>query len=314
MAIPPPDPIYLFRSDMGSIHSILFQITPNVEFLHAGTAKGNVHIWDLNINRELSFIKSGQECCLSLQSLDNDDLFVQHKCGLIKAYKRTESHWNQYKSIETDFYHYCRFQTLSQNQLLVPLKESKVGILSTRTFSMELELNSSNFKNLGEVMVIKPLKDEKLVLIGYECGKLILWDIRQKKTLNYLTTEQCPMALDFDTTLMKGIIGGPSNQLQVFTLSENHLLCDKTKITLKNSGTSVITIRPDAKIVAVGGWDSRIRIFSWKTLKALAVLSQHRDTVQDIVYSSDTVKMYDDKCIMATAAKDGYIALWDIYN
>ncbi|XP_078033970.1 guanine nucleotide-binding protein subunit beta-like protein 1 [Augochlora pura] len=313
MALLPPDPIYLFRSDMGSIHSILFQITPHVELLYAGTGKGNVHIWNLETNRQLSQIRSGQESCLSLQSLDGENLFVQHKCGLINAYKRTESNWNKYKSIDIDFYHYCRFQTFSQNELFVPLKESKVGILSTNTFSMELELSPPNIEKLGEVMVIKPLNNQQLVLVGYECGKLNLWDLRQRKILNYLVTEPCPMALDFDTTLMKGIISGPSDQLQVFTLSENHILCDKTKIKLTNPGTSVITIRPDNKIVAIGGWDSRIRIYSWKNLKPLAVLDQHRDTVQDIAYSWVKVRTYD-KSIMATAAKDGYIALWNIYN
>lgn len=313
MALLPPDPIYLFRSNMGSIHSILFEVTKDVELLYAGTADGNVHIWNLYTLRELSQINSGKESCLSLQNLDEGNLFVQHKCGLINAYKRTESHWKKYKSIDIDFYHYCRFKTFSQNELLVPLKESKVGILCTNTFSMELELSPPNAENLGEVMAIKPFKHDNLVLVGYECGKLILWDVRQKKILSNLVTEPCPMALDFDTTLMKGIVAGPSDQLQVFTLSKDHVFCDKTKIELKNPGTSVITIRSDAKIVAIGGWDNSVRIYSWKNLRPLAVLNQHRDTVQDIAYSSDIIKTYD-KHVMATAAKDGYVALWSIYN
>lgn len=64
-------------------------------------------------------------------------------------------------------------------------------------------------------MFIKPLKNERLVLVGYEGGKLFLWDLRQRSILSSLTIETCPMALDFDSVLMKGIIGGPSNQLQV---------------------------------------------------------------------------------------------------
>lgn len=66
-------------------------------------------------------------------------------------------------------------------------------------------------------MVIKPLRNEKLVLVGYEGGKLILWDIRNKSSLSSLAIESCPMSLDFDTVLMKGIIGGPSDQIQVIT-------------------------------------------------------------------------------------------------
>ncbi|CAK9822053.1 Guanine nucleotide-binding protein subunit beta-like protein 1 [Anthophora retusa] len=313
MALNTPDPKYLFRGDMRSVHCILFEVTSNVEHLYAGTATGSIHIWDLNMNRELHRIASETDCCLSLQCLNNDNLLVQHKCSLMKVYKKTESQWIAYKCFNIDFNHYCRFQ-VSGNEIFVPLKDSTVGMLSPNTFNIELKLNSSKFENLGEVMVIKPLKNEKLVLAGYEGGKLILWDIRQKSILSSLIIETCPMALDFDTTLMKGIIGGPSDKIQIFTLSVNNLLHDKSKIPMKNPGTSAISIRPDAKIVAVGGWDSRVRIFSWKSLKPLAVLDQHKDTVQDITYSTKRLKTYDDKCIMATAAKDGYVALWDIYN
>ncbi|XP_076749889.1 guanine nucleotide-binding protein subunit beta-like protein 1 isoform X1 [Xylocopa sonorina] len=314
MATPAPDPRYLLRGDMGCIHCVLFQITPNIEHLYAGTTKGNIHIWDLNTNRELDRIASGQDSCLSLLSLNIDHLLAQHKCGLINMYKKTESQWIVHKSVNIDFYHYCRIQRLSESEVIVPLKESTIGILSANTFNVELKLSTSNLKNLGEVMVIKPLQNERLVLVGYEGGKLILWDVRQSKILNSLTVESNPMALEFDPTLRKGAIAGPSDNIQIFTLSVDHLLCDKSKITLTNPGTSVITIRPDGRVVAIGGWDSRVRIFSWKSLKPLAVLDQHKEAVQDINYSTRQISAYDNKNIMATAAKDGYIALWDIYN
>lgn len=313
MALLPPDPKYLFRGNMGCVHCILCHISSTTEHLYAGTATGNVHVWDLKTHRELCRIESKQDACLSLQSLTEDDLFIQHKCGIIKVYKRTESEWIAFKSIDIDFCHYCRFQAFSENEVVVPLKESNIGLLSTNTFNVELKLSPSNSDKLGDVMVVKPLKNEKLILVGYEGGKLILWDIRQKSVLSSLPVETTPMALDFETTSMKGIIGGPSDQLQVFSISDGSLY-DKHKISLKNAGTSVITVRPDAKIVAVGGWDSRVRIFSWKSLKQLAALDQHRDTVQDIAYSSERLETYDNKYVMATAAKDGYIALWDIYN
>lgn len=51
MAIFPPDPKYIFRGNMGSVNCILFQVTSNIEHLYAGTAKGNIHVWDLNVNR-----------------------------------------------------------------------------------------------------------------------------------------------------------------------------------------------------------------------------------------------------------------------
>lgn len=62
----------------------------------------------LKTNRELYQIISEEDSCLNLQSLNNI-LFVQHKCGLIKMYKKTETQWAVFKSIDVDFYHYCRY-------------------------------------------------------------------------------------------------------------------------------------------------------------------------------------------------------------
>lgn len=318
MAILPPDPRYIFRGDMGCVHCVLFQINPNSEHLCAGTTSGNVYIWNLKTNRELLRFATGDDSCLSLHSTDKHNLFVQLKGGVIKEYKLTDSEWILNNTFDTDFCHYCRFQGLSENEILVPLKNSNVAILSTQTFALEARLDPSDLpahEKLGDAMVIKPLKNKsELVLVGYEGGQLLLWDIRQRKVLSRLAVESTPMALDFDTFFRRGVIGGPSKQVQVFNLSTSHSLSDKTKLAIKNPGTSIIAIRPDAKVLAVGGWDSRVRIFSWKSLRPLAVLNQHRDTVHDITYSPSKVEAYDKKYLMATAAKDGCMALWDIYN
>lgn len=61
MAVIPPDPKYLLRSDMGCIHSLLFWINSDVEHLYAGCALGKVYIWDLKVKcyvkNYITFIK-----------------------------------------------------------------------------------------------------------------------------------------------------------------------------------------------------------------------------------------------------------------
>lgn len=101
--------------------------------------------------------------------------------------------------------------------------------------------------------------------------------------------------------------------IQIFNLSSD-ILTSKRALTLKNPGTSVINIRPDKKLFTVGNWDGRLRIYSQKTFKLLAVLDQHKSTVHDISYSSHYVEAYNCKYLMAAAGKDSYISLWDIYN
>lgn len=73
-------------------------------------------------------------------------------------------------------------------------------------------------------------------------------------------------------------------------------------------------MRPDMRVFAAGGWDSKIRIYSWKSLRPLVVLDQHKTAIHDIIYSSTRVEAYNSKCLMAVAGKDGTVSLWDLYN
>ncbi|KAJ5529235.1 hypothetical protein N7527_002628 [Penicillium freii] len=48
-------------------------------------------------------------------------------------------------------------------------------------------------------------------------------------------------------------------------------------VNTKHSGQQGLRIRSDGKIFATAGWDSRIRVYSGKTMKELAVLKWHKD-------------------------------------
>ncbi|OOQ83217.1 ASTRA-associated protein 1 [Penicillium brasilianum] len=48
-------------------------------------------------------------------------------------------------------------------------------------------------------------------------------------------------------------------------------------VNTKHSGQQGLRIRSDGKIFATAGWDSRVRVYSGKTMKELAVLKWHKD-------------------------------------
>ncbi|XP_011497853.1 PREDICTED: guanine nucleotide-binding protein subunit beta-like protein 1 [Ceratosolen solmsi marchali] len=318
MAILPPDPVYIMKGDMGPIHSLLFRISPYVEHIYAGTESGRVHIWDLRKNRELLKLNASNEPCLALCTIGDECLITQRKGGTINLWKSQGSNWIINETIKTDYCGFCRFQVSTEDAIYIPLNESRVGLFSLKTLKTEIELSpiSHSEANLfGHVMAIKPCMDEsKYALITYDGGQILLWDIRSKKILSSIKIEQCPMNIDFNTSLMHGIIGSPADYLQIFSLSSDKELTERTKLPLKNPGISAVAIRPDAKVFSTGGWDRRIRIFSWKTLRPLVVLDQHKATIHDIIYSSCKVEAYNSKCLMAVAGKDGNISLWDLYN
>lgn len=85
-------------------------------------------------------------------------------------------------------------------------------------------------------------------------------------------------------------------------------------MSVKNPGINCIRIRPDLKILSTGGLDGRIRMFSWKSLRPLAVLTEHKTgAIMDISYSTDKVTIWKSP-IMAVAGMDSVISLWDLYN
>jgi WD40 repeat protein len=57
------------------------------------------------------------------------------------------------------------------------------------------------------------------------------------------------------------------------------------------------------------GWSHRIRIFSAKTLKPLAVLSYHRESVYSVAFCS----LPSSHHYVVGASKDHRISLWEIY-
>ncbi|KAM0734454.1 Guanine nucleotide-binding protein subunit beta-like protein 1 [Formica fusca] len=316
----PPDPKFLLRGDMDeNVHSLLFWIDSDVEHLYAGDGKGTVHIWDLKTNRIKSQLSDGDSPCFNLHRTNQADLIVQRRHGVVDVYKANESNWILNKSIDYKYCSFCRSQLLPEkNAILVPLDSSVVGVLSLKTFNIESTLDPSKLSyndKLGTIMAMKPLDINDLVLVAYEGGQLLLWDMKKNDVLSSLTVEQYPMTFDFDISLMQGILGSASDKLEIFKILPNHTLSHKSTIVLEHvSGVSVLSVRPDKKFVTAGCWDGCIRLFSWKKLRPLAILREHKESIYDIVYSQREVEAYDTKCLMAATGKDGCISMWDIYN
>jgi WD40 repeat protein len=116
----------------------------------------------------------------------------------------------------------------------------------------------------------------------------------------------------------------------------------------RHSGQQGLRIRSDGKLFATAGWDSRIRVYSSKTMKELAVLKWHKDGCYAVTfgdaslgsssnpgpdiqnekkesvaaeqrdYSLATVHQQRNLKVqqthwLAAGSKDGKISLWDIY-
>jgi WD40 repeat protein len=113
-------------------------------------------------------------------------------------------------------------------------------------------------------------------------------------------------------------------------------------LNTKHAGQQSLRVRSDGRLFVTGGWDSRIRIYSAKTLKEVAVLKWHKEGIYAVdfaqVLETGDLRSEDEigrmamtketglgrlqkqreetmqcKHWVAAGAKDGKISLWEVF-
>jgi len=79
------------------------------------------------------------------------------------------------------------------------------------------------------------------------------------------------------------------------------------RMDLSVPGIAAAAIRDDARIFATAGWDKQVRVWHYSKRKPLAVLQYHKAGVNDVALNARTHAL-------ASASKDGSIALWSVYK
>ncbi|XP_065369315.1 guanine nucleotide-binding protein subunit beta-like protein 1 [Calliphora vicina] len=323
MAVLPPDPVFTLRCpEMGAVNSLCFHQNQR---LLAGTIKGSVFLWDLQTNRSLLHFSIGKEPITTLHHTE-EMLISQEKGGAVTLWTINNSGYKRHFTINANYVGYCRTALHSNTNaeddhlLFYPCEENSIGVLHINDVenpSQILVPDDAQLPKLGTLTCFKPFEcaSQLFVLAGYESGHFLTWDLSTGMVVDVLQLEADPMALDYDPLTNRGIIGGPSDKLTAISYQRQSMQLQRsTDISLKNSGINCVRIRSDQKVFASGGWDGRVRVFSWKSLRPLAVLTEHKTgAIMDIVYSSGPVAMWKAP-IMAVAGMDSQISLWNLYN
>ncbi|KAF9581727.1 ASTRA complex subunit, partial [Lunasporangiospora selenospora] len=112
----------------------------------------------------------------------------------------------------------------------------------------------------------------------------VLWSVKRHR--------EPVLALDISRDRRFGISCGSDNILVKYQLENRDTqgTPEIDTISLKANGIADVRIRDDSKIVALAGWDGRIRVFSSKTLKPLAVLSYHREGLYCLGFANVSTK------------------------
>lgn len=243
----------------------------------------------------------------------DENLITQEKEGIVKLWRlQNECEYELYRTYECGG-GYCKCLTIGNN-LILPQDNGTLDVVDIPNMELVKKF-VSNKPKLGNVMCLQKVElgDSVYVLAGFEAGDIILWDFVSGKACSHIMLRECITSLTFDPVTCRGICGNASNILQIFTIDSNFNITLKCEIPMTNEGCNIVKLRPDRKIFVSGGWDGRLRLFSWKSLRLLVVLTEHRDSITDVQFSPAPVHVWNSN-IMAASGADGVISLWNLYN
>lgn len=240
-----------------------------------------------------------------------NQLLSQNKAGSITCWQIDGFELILKHTLLTDVIGFCKISLYKTNMLLCKGEKSIMNCYSIETYDKVNVFDPRQENSLGDLMVIKSIED--YVFCGYESNTIVVWKEDHIVSQYNFPELDCLMALDVDHNLSKGVCAGSSDMISLFCITDGQLSINKT-IQITNPGVSVLQLRPDDKIVAAACWDFTVKLFSWKSMKLLAVLDSHSTGVHDIMYSELSVTFWKTKYLLAVANKDNKVTLWDIYN
>ena len=105
-----------------------------------------------------------------------------------------------------------------------------------------------------------------------------------------------------------GVSGSADDYIVRFCMDiKARKLKESGRMDLSFPGIAAAAIRDGARIFATAGWDKQVRVWHYGKRKPLAVLQYHKAGVSDVAFHARTQAL-------ASASKDGSIALWSVYK
>ncbi|KAM9858673.1 guanine nucleotide-binding protein subunit beta-like protein 1 [Aulostomus maculatus] len=321
MSRPAPSPIYTLRGAGGPLNALHFSCCgEDTPFLFSGSGKGSIHVWNLNSRRAERILEghAGSSVLWVSTLRGRETLISQGRDMQVCLWDLSQGRSEVVDSVRTGSAGFCQCSLLETSPTTCLLafagqqtEEIKIIELPSKTPVCTLVPEAK----LGMVMCVKLWQPDSgpgpLLLAGYEDGSLLLWDISQRSTLSQTKAHPEPvMCLTFDTERLRGVSGSSEKKLSSWMLDGQNLQLQDC-VTLVNPGISQLCIRGDGKLMASAGWDHRVRIFSWKKLRPLAVLQYHTDMVLSVAFSNHKEPK---QRLLAAGSKDQRISLWSIYN
>lgn len=270
-------------------------------------------------------MKTGKSPILFISS-DTETCLTQDKAGIVRVWDLEKSGYEMRQEIDTSYLGFARAQHyIDKNLLVVPSSFSDISVIDlSKGSEVETILKppEDDVKQITSIKVVPWTNGDVFILAGYETGHLVLFDLKESKAVHHIKYDFAINTQDYDLSSNRGLLSGPQN-LNVCVFGIDKMKMELYKKCAENieyvpndgqklAGISVIKIRPDKKCLIVGTCDGIVYIHSWKSLRKLATLRNHRGEITDIAFSNGSIDNFKSP-IMAVAGCDGNISLWDIY-
>ena len=318
MTRPPPPAFYL------TVGEAVTCLTFTSSHLVVGTALGNIKIyccksWQLVTSIEtfskgvlwLSIVEEGRET----------KIICQGRFEGLKIFK-CEGHdwdiWNEIALHCITHQGFCKGLLLTSEEEVIACPSGQGGLMVARLVEEVIRpLASLSREGAGTLMAVARMDEEK-ILVGWENGEVVVWQWRsneEKAMVDLHSKVGTVMALTWDPVKQRGVVVG--SEARVVVVDDHLQVLGEREVV--NAGMGSALVRDDSTIMVTGGWDSRVRVFSWKNpakLKPLAVLDFHTEAVEAMVFSKGRLEVgrLSGKRLIAAGGKDGKVSLWDIYS
>ncbi|KAF3189479.1 ASTRA complex subunit [Orbilia oligospora] len=187
--------------------------------------------------------------------------------------------------------------------------------------------------------------NSKLILLaGYESGHAVAFTLDPESNIWHTVYSSKPhsqpvLSLDyhppltFFTSSADSIIA--KHEIHSDTGSKNSDPEDPPShiINTHHAGQQSLSLRSDGRLFATAGWDSRIRVYTTRNMKEVAVLKWHREGCYAVTFakifneSKEAVQINDtiltvsqqrenrnrQAHMLAAGSKDGRVSLWEIF-
>ncbi|XP_070501460.1 guanine nucleotide-binding protein subunit beta-like protein 1 [Chironomus tepperi] len=317
-----PDPSFHLKVQ-DPVHSLDFLS----QQLLTGCASGKIKVFCLSSLRSNYELKASSSPIVFISS-NTESLICQDRAGIVKVYDLQKNGYVINTEIQTNHTGFARSIRLNGEKdiLLTPNDSSDINVFDVQNIStVPIHKLSFTSEETGQIMCMRELNfstDSSYLLAGYESGHLVLWDLKEFREIHFIKYDFPICNVDYDSSTNRGVVSSPTiHKIHVFGINRMNLELqqrDAESIELQHNegkkvaGVSSLKIRSDKKCLFVGSCDGVVDIVSWKSLRKLATLRNHRSEISDIAFSNTQIDNFKSN-LSAIGSIDGSVSLWDIY-